>query len=207
MPEVQYQSLGMRLAGGGLVILLHVAVIYALVTGLAHRLVEVVRAPIETKIIDEARQQPPEPPPPAPSFAPPLPAFVPPPEVRIETPPPPKSTAITAVISQEPPAPPAPPVAAAAVRVLPHIDPRHCPKPEYPPASRRLGEQGPVILQALIDADGRVTDMKLGQSSGFERLDQAAIDGIKASCRFVPGTVDGQPAPMWFTFRFVWKLE
>jgi periplasmic protein TonB len=208
----QHQALSTRLVGGGLVALLHVAVIYALVTGLAHHVVEVVRAPIETKIIDETKPPAPESPPPAPQLAPPpLPAFVPPPEVRIETPPPPQSTAITAVTPEkpvEPPAPPAPaPAPAAEVRVLPQVDARHSHEPEYPPASARLGEHGSLILRVLVDTDGRATDAKLVQTCGFDRLDQAALDGIRRDYRFIPGTLDGKPTPMWYTFRFVWTLR
>jgi periplasmic protein TonB len=198
----RYQSSRTRLIGAGLVVLLHIGIIYALVTGLAHRVVDVVRAPIETKIIDEAKQETPEPPPPPPQFAPPPPTFVPPPEVRIETPPPPpQSTAITVTTPEKPAAPPPP------TRVMPRIDATHSQEPEYPPVSRRLGEQGSAILQVLVGVDGRVVEAKLAQSSGFDRLDQAALDGVKANYRFIPGMVDGTPQPMWFTFKFTWKLK
>src|SRR5258708_25962081 len=49
-----YQPSASRLIGFGLVLLLHVGIVYALVNGLARRAIDVVRAPIETKIIDEA---------------------------------------------------------------------------------------------------------------------------------------------------------
>jgi len=101
-----------RLVGIGFVVLLHVVVVYALVTGLAHRAVEVIRAPIVTEIITPEKPQRPEPPPPPVQLAPPPPAFVPPPEVHIEKPPPPppKSSAITAVTPVVPVAPPPPPI-------------------------------------------------------------------------------------------------
>jgi periplasmic protein TonB len=204
---------GARLVGAGFVVLLHIAFVYALVTSLAHRTVDVVRAPVEARIIDEAKEQKPEQPPPPPLFTPPPAAFVPPPEIHVELPPPPpKSTAITVVAPVRPvptPAPPAPAPAPLAepVRVMPKIDPGHSRDPEYPPTSRRLGEEGSLILQVLVEADGRVTDSKLVQTSGFDRLDQAALAGVKGNYRFVPGTVDGKPAPMWFTFRFTWKLR
>ncbi|HUH84665.1 MAG TPA: energy transducer TonB [Stellaceae bacterium] len=203
---------GARLIGAGFVILLHVAFVYALVTSLAHRTVDVVRAPVEARIIDEAKEQKPEqPPPPPPVLSPPPAAFVPPPEVHVELPPPPpKSTAITVVAPVKPvptPAPPAPAPVAEPVRVMPRLDIGHSHEPEYPPTSRRLGEEGSLILQVLVGADGRVTDSKLVQTSGFDRLDQAALAGVKGNYRFVPGTIDGKPAPMWFTFRFTWKLR
>jgi protein TonB len=207
MQQTYRQASSARLVGAGLVVLLHVGIIYALVTGLAHRVVDVVRAPIETKIIDEVRPERPPPPPPPPEFTPPPPAFVPPPEIHIETPPPPpKSTAIIVVTPERPVAPPPVPVA-EAVRIMPKIDIKRSQEPEYPPTSRRLGEQGSVTLQVLVDVDGRVLDSKLVQSSGFERLDQAALDGVKGSYRFLPGTLDGKPQQMWYTFKFTWKLR
>jgi protein TonB len=209
MAHEQRQTSSARLVGAGLVVLLHVGIIYALVTGLAHRVVDVIHAPIETKIIDEAREERPPPPPPPPEFTPPPPAFVPPPEIHIEPPPPPpKSTAITVVTPEKPLAPPPPPVPVAeGVRITPKIDAKRSQEPEYPPTSRRLGEQGSLVLQVLVDTDGRVLDTKLVQSSGFERLDQAALDGVKADYRFLPGTLDGKPQQMWYTFKFTWKLR
>jgi periplasmic protein TonB len=200
------QTSATRLAGIGFVVLLHVVFIYALVTGLAHRAIEVVRAPIETKIIDEAKPPPSEPPPPLPQLLPPPPAFVPPPEVHIETPPPPQRTSAITVVTPVKPVAPPPPVA-EPVRVMPKLDAQHSHEPEYPPVSRRLGEQGSAVIQVLVDIDGRASDAELLQSSGYDRLDQAALAGVKADYRFVPGTVDGKPQPMWFTFRFSWKLR
>ena len=198
-----------RFVGLGFVVLLHAALIYALVTGLAYRVVEVAPVPIATKIIDATKPPPPDLPPPPPDFQPPPPPFVPPPEVQIAKPPPPPaapSTAITNVTPVRPPAPPpAPPHEAATV--LPHVDAAASRQPEYPPVSRRLGEQGTVILEVLVDPSGRAVDAKVVQSSGFPRLDQAALDGVKSNYRFAPGAVDGKPQPMRYTFRFTWKLQ
>jgi len=202
-----------RLAGLAIVVALHVGVVYALVTGLAQQTIEVVRAPIETRILPPDRTEPPVTPPP-PKLAPPPPLYVPPPEVRI-APPPAPSTAVTAVTTVKPPEP-APPATAPAViappqrapvRVQPRLDPARSREPEYPPTSRRLGEQGSLIVQVLVDPDGRPSDVKLIESSGFPRLDEAALTGIRTSYRFLPGTVDGKPTPEWFTFRFVWKIR
>jgi protein TonB len=201
-----YQKSGNRLIGIGVVVLFHVGIIYALVSALSHRSVEATHAPIEAKIITEApppRNEPPPPPPP--QFAPPPPAFVPTPEVNIERPPPVQSTAPTVVTTERPPTPPAP--ASLPVSIMPKLDLQRSREPEYPPQSRRLGEQGSVVLQVLVDLNGRVLDSKLVQSSGFDRLDQAALDGVKTSYRFIPGTVDGKPAQMWYTFKFNWKLR
>lgn len=200
-----------RLVGIGFVVLLHAALIYALVTGLAHRAIEVVRVPVVTRIIEETRPSPPEPPPP-PLLAPPPPILLPPPEVHIETPPPPKSTAITlppkpAAPPPQAAPPPAPAAAAEPVRVMPRLDPQHSAQAEYPPVSRELGEQGTAIVQVLVGVDGRALDAKLLRSSGYDRLDRATLASVKEVYRFVPGTVDGKPQPMWFTFKFIWKLQ
>lgn len=207
-----------RLIGAVAVVALHVAVIYALVTGLAQRTIEIVRPPIETRILPPEQPPPPLAPPPPPKLAPPPPLFVPPPDVRIAPPPPARSNAVTVVTPVKPaepaPQPVAPPVVAtpapaprAPVRVQPQLDPARACDPDYPPMSRRLGEQGSLMVQVQVDPDGRASDIKLIESSGFSRLDQAAMAGIRSSCRFLPGTVDGKPLTQWFTFRFVWKIK
>ncbi len=166
--------------------------------------------PIAATIIDATKPQPPQLPPPPPDFQPPPPPFVPPPEVQIAKPPPPlaaPSTAITSVTTVRPPPAPAPAPPHEAVTVLPHVDAAASHEPDYPPVSRRLGEQGTVIIEVLVDAGGHAVEAKLVQSSGFARLDQAALDGVKTNYRFVPGTIDGKPQPMRYTFRFTWKLQ
>jgi periplasmic protein TonB len=202
MPYSAERRSGSRLVGLGFVVLLHIAIIYALVTALAHRAAPIPPAPIETKII---AAPPPKqialPPPPPPKLALPPPPFIPPPEIKIAPPPPPpQSTAPTVITTVKPPTP-------VPVRVMPHLDQRHSTQPEYPPQARRLGEQGTVLLQVLVGVDGRVLEAKLLQSSGFPRLDQAALAGAKADYRFLPGTIDGKPQPMWYSFRFNWRLR
>jgi periplasmic protein TonB len=78
-----------HLAGMSFVVLLHVLVVYALVSGLARKVVDVVRAPIETKVIEEIKKPPPADPvlPALPKMEAPLPPIVPPPDVQIEAPP------------------------------------------------------------------------------------------------------------------------
>jgi periplasmic protein TonB len=110
-----------HVVGMAVVILFHVLVVYALVTGLAKRVVEVIRAPIETKVIEEIKKPPPPPEvvlPPPPKLEAPPPPFIPPPEIQIATPPP--APTITATTPTPPPAPvtiapaPAPVVATPA---------------------------------------------------------------------------------------------
>src|SRR5258708_37110410 len=75
-----------RLAGLAIVVAFHGALIYALVHGLARQIVEVIRQPLETKIIEEIKAPPPDkpPPPPPPKLPMPPPPYIPPPEVTVQ---------------------------------------------------------------------------------------------------------------------------
>lgn len=53
--------------------------------------------------------------------------------------------------------------------------------PIYPPLSRKLGEEGEAAFWLDIRADGSVAEAKLDRSSGFERLDQAALKALRAA--------------------------
>ena len=59
------------------------------------------------------------------------------------------------------------------------------PAPAYPPMSRRLGDEGRVVLRVLVEADGRPGEVTIKTSSGFPRLDQAAEDAVRR-WKFVP---------------------
>jgi protein TonB len=202
----QRQDSSQRLYGLGGVVLLHALVIYALVTGLARKAIEVLPAPIETKILQEVTPPKEPPPPPPPTFKEPPPPYIPPPEINIQQAPVERPTAITAVNTEKPAAAPPPPVH-QAVRVPPVIDAkRGCRTPEYPASSQRLGEAGTVVLQFLIGVDGRVKDSRIVTSSGYPRLDEAARDAL-GDCRFVPGTVDGKPEESWAPIKYTWKLN
>jgi protein TonB len=65
------------------------------------------------------------------------------------------------------------------------------PVPAYPTISRRLGEQGRVMLKVLVSVAGDPDSVVLDTSSGSDRLDQAAIDAVK-KWRFVPAKRNGQ---------------
>ena len=80
------------------------------------------------------------------------------------------------------------------------------PKPVYPPLSKRLGEQGQVVHSVLIGIDGLPVSARLVQSSGFERLDQAAFNAVMR-WRYTPGKRNGVPAAMSFNVPINWVLE
>ena len=169
---------GKHLTGIGLVLILHVIIGYALVNGLGKKIIEVIKQPIETKIIEEVKPPPPDvpPPPPPPKLQAPPPPFIPPPEIQIQAPPPPPQQTITQTTTvapppqafvPSPPAPPAPPQPAvrkeykAAYRV----------DPTFPPQAIRQGLQGSVVAWVHVAPNGSVTQVEIKRSSNriFDR--------------------------------------
>ena len=82
-----------------------------------------------------------------------------------------------------------------AQRVLPQVITARRVAPIYPATSRRRSEEGDVVLDVLVGADGRVTQITVAGSSDFERLDKAAVAAVQ-QWRFVPGRVAGEPQAM-----------
>jgi len=202
-----------RMAAFVLVVIIHVLFVYVLASGLGKKVVEVVLGPVETRLIEELPDEDEEPPPPPPQIETP-PPYVPPPEIAIDIPvdsgP---TTAISNVTSERPVAAP-PPVAAPkpvehnVVKTPPSTQGRgaRITQPEYPPAARRAGEEGTVQLQVLVLSSGRAGEVKVARSSGFPKLDEAAINEVKRNWRFVPGKEDGKPVDMWHTFAVTFRL-
>ena len=212
MSYAEPRDSGRRLTGMFVVVIFHIALGYALVHGLARKIVEVVHSPLDTKVIEEVKPPPPDrPPPPPPKLAAPPPPYIPPPEISIQAPvTAPTITAVTQVKPTEPvppPARPAPPATAREpVRMAAVVDARACEKPSYPPASLRANETGVVLLSFLIDVNGKVLESKVDRSSGHQRLDEAARSGL-GLCRFKPATVDGKPERTWSRIEYEWKID
>lgn len=80
-------------------------------------------------------------------------------------------------------------------------------KPEYPSASTRLGEEGTTTLSLFINENGRVADARIAKSSGYERLDQAAIKHAMRNWVFTPCTQEGKVFACWHSTNLVWKIE
>ena len=193
-----------------IVVVFHVAALWAMQSGLLRRVVEIiVPAEIVLEFLAPPVKQPtPKATAPVKTIAPlPLPLPL---AIADSTPSP---NAPTGVIA---PAAPAPPVAApvseappAPVRVqLPSSDADYLqnPKPSYPPMSKRLGEQGKVVVRVLIEVDGKAQTAEIKQSSGFERLDQAALNTV-LRWRYVPGKRAGVAEAMWFSVPINFVLE
>ena len=201
-----------HLVGLGLVVLLHLLLLWAINSGLARSFVKKLKGPVEAVLLEEQKPDipPPPPPPPPKNLPPPPPSYVPPVDVPVSAPP--AANAIAAVSNTpQPPAPPSPlPVVAAApaapVRTGAVVNSANCEKPEYPSASRRLEEEGTVSLRFLVGVDGKVIQAEVDKSSGFRRLDEAARAGL-AKCQFKPATVDGKPEQAWASMKYTWRLE
>jgi len=88
------------------------------------------------------------------------------------------------------------------------VDPRHpLTQPPYPPASIRGNEEGALNLSVLVGTDGRVRDVKVAESSGSSRLDQAAMSEARSHWHLRPATRNGVPFEQWLTLRVVFHLE
>jgi protein TonB len=189
----------------GAVVLLHIGMIWGLKEGLTRQAMELITGPLDVKMIEEILPEDKEPPPPPPKIETP-PPFVPPPEIAIDIPidvaP---ATAITATNIKPPPTPP--PMAAPVVRSPPRSDPRRpFTEPEYPPTSRRLGQEGTVVLLIYVLADGKVGDVKVHKSSGFPKLDEAAVKEARRSWRFIPAKEGNTAVPDWGQFAVTFRL-
>ena len=174
-----------------MVVALHLLVGYALVTGLARRVVDVIKAPIETKIIEEIRKPPPDtPPPPPPKLAAPPPPFIPPPEVNIQVPITQTAPTITTVTTVKPPAPviapPAPP-APAQPPVRKEFKPTSRVNPTFPRQAIQQGITGKVVAWVHVAPNGSVTNVEI-RSSSNRIFDREVIRAL-SQWRFAPEPV------------------
>lgn len=219
MNVMQHKNLAIALA----VVVLHLCAAWGLQSGLAKRAMSaVVQVQVFSEWIEPPKPVPELPPPPLPQpkavnpaepLPQPLPLAIVDPQPNANAPmgvvePPAVVTSLltsapVVVLKEVPPAAPAP----LSVE-LPSSDAEYLlnPKPVYPASSKRLGEQGKVVIRVLIGIDGLPQKAEVKQSSGFERLDQAAL-GTVQRWRFVPGKRGGVPEPMWFNVPINFLLE
>lgn len=105
--------------------------------------------------------------------------------------------------------PPAPSVTApVVVPTQPRFDADYLdnPKPAYPAISRRLAEQGRVVLRVRVEADGRAAEVQLHGSSGSPRLDQSALDTVRR-WKFVPARLGQMPTAAWVLVPIAFTLK
>ncbi len=178
----------------------------------AGRVVEFVR-PLAVRLIELAPAVPP--PPPAPPKI--QPRLKPPPvqpRILAVTPMPNAPEAPAAfVVPAPPPAPavppapnfvPTPPAPITAARF--DADYLQNPSPIYPALSRRLSEEGKVVLRVHVNTTGQATEVAIRTPSGYARLDNAARDAVQ-QWRFVPARRGDSPIDAWVLVPIVFKLE
>lgn len=173
-----------RFISVGLVALLHVVIIYALASGLAAQMIQKLPDELKAEVVQE---KPPEqqklPPPPPPDLTKPPPPFIPPPDINVADTGP--SNAITSVQSQQAP------VVAPQITAPQPTGRKHDCDAGYPPVSKRLGEEGKALLKYSVQEDGSVTGVAVVKSSGYSRLDDAAVQCVQA-WRYKPATQGGR---------------
>ncbi|MGI9012768.1 MAG: energy transducer TonB [Phycisphaerales bacterium] len=83
----------------------------------------------------------------------------------------------------------------------------HRPQPRYPESARRVGAEGVVLIEALIDAEGRVADVRVARSSGRASFDRAARTAV-SRWRFEPARADGGAVvEQWIELEIEFRLE
>lgn len=148
---------------------------------------------------------------------PPEPTPPPPPEVKpkpVPKIPMPKGPASERAITQETQAEPTPPVekpvkdAEPAPVVPPQAEASELnnPRPPYPQMSTKLREEGTVLLEVLVKADGSLGEMRLKTSSGFKRLDDSALRTVK-NWHFVPAKRGGEAIDFWYELPIEFSLN
>jgi protein TonB len=169
---------------------LHVGAIAALTSVSAWREVEHATKALDVQIVREAPR------PIEPARVLPLPNMRPP-EIRIPLPAVVESAITIRMDEAKPPSAPAPVVAAAVAaptrqEAIPQMQPPrgdiaylNNPAPSYPAVSKRSREQGRVMLRVRVDEKGNVEGAEVQSSSGFPRLDEAALQAVRR-WRFVP---------------------
>lgn len=170
-----WKMTGLMVAG-----FVNIAFGYALMSGMATKIIQVVPRAMEVSVITTPEQ-------PQPTIAPPKTVMaqpdtsvdMPPPDIQIQSEPTPNAlTASTA------PSAPITDGAASAVGSTHTI-------PPYPPEARRLGQQGTVMLRLTISASGEVTAADVVQSSGYPELDQTAAAWVMAHWKYKPAIQGG----------------
>lgn len=128
---------------------------------------------------------------------------------------PPTEAAVQVARELAPAAPPAPsavPVATAPAEPAPVSAPRfdaaylNNPAPPYPAMSRRLNEQGRTVLRVRVSVEGLPLDIQLFASSGFPRLDEAALEAVRR-WKFVPAKQGDKIVEAWVQVPLAFQLK
>lgn len=183
----------------------HVAAGWGLLQIDAVRQAVVEAAPIFVSLVPPAPPTPlpPTPPQPAPKTplpkipliaAAPTPTPTPTQPVFVAEPAPPLPPEILTPAPPAPPVPPAPPAPVPQPKQIPPSAVRYTKLPDlnFPLLARRARQGGTVVLRITVDTAGQLKSVRVEKSSGFERIDQAALTDIRTA-RFAPYMEDGKP--------------
>jgi protein TonB len=206
MPRLE---IGPRAAPAAAVAAIHAALVVGLLLLPPVRERLALPLPIVVSLIEARRELPPEVKPPRPMLreAPRVDVPIPPiaiaPEIVVAPPPEPRPT-ITGPIA---PAPAVPERVAQAIEP-PRFDMSYLrnPPPTYPSTSRRMREQGRVLLSVLVSANGEAETIEVRTSSGSDRLDRAAMDAVRR-WRFAPARRGAQAIAGWALVPILFQLE
>jgi len=104
------------------------------------------------------------------------------------------------------PAPPAPPAAEPVSQARFDADYLKNPAPPYPPLSRKIGEEGKVILRVSVNPQGGADSVEIKTSSGSQRLDDAAQKTVR-NWKFIPAKRGDTAVQSWVLVPIIFKLE
>jgi periplasmic protein TonB len=182
---------------------LHFTVIIALVIGLSPKSEMVMIDNVKVESVEDRKEKVEPPPPPPPDYVPPPPDFAPPPTFNVAADAPAPANAITTTALKA--------ESAAPVLAAPKIAAKTLEKgltsPAYPIESKKLGEEGVVELSLYLNADGKVQSARVEVSSGFSRLDDAAVKHAVKAWKFEPCIEDKKPIACWHKIKFRFQLK
>ena len=187
------------------VIGIHVVLALGLIAATAIKVVPQLRDMLDAQLIKHEDEPPPkEPPPPPPDFVPPpiqapsidIPAVIGPPVVN----------AIVVPKAEAAPPPKAAPPAIVPAKLAKGVNLGEACSSFYPSASRRLSEEGSVVVLIYVAPSGRVTESKVETSSGIQRLDEATQKCVTSQGRFEPQKVGTEAVGSWQRMKYTWRL-
>ncbi|MEB0031975.1 TonB family protein [Undibacterium sp. RTI2.1] len=196
------------------IVLAHLGLIYALNAGLLNNAVQILPKELMVSLVatNEPAPEQPKPKISMPKLMPYQAVFAPTPEVMVAT-----STAPSVQTTNIPPtqehtqiavetSAPVVPTTPALPKVVTGVEYIQAPQAEYPPLSRRMGEEGKVVLRVLVNEKGRAEKVEIQKSSGSNRLDEAARVAISRAL-FKPYVEDGKPLMMLATAVISFSLN
>ncbi|MEO9599680.1 energy transducer TonB [Parasphingorhabdus sp.] len=197
----------------GLVVIIHMLLGYALVTGLAYNAVKKVATQLD--MIDIQEEEPPEepeeppPPPPEQPIEPP-PVVTPPPIVAPVVAPRPVIQTVPTAPPPPPPvvAPPPPPPPPQRANPEPRGNPgRWANANDYPSRALREEREGTTRFRLTVNGKGRVDNCQITGSSGHADLDAAACKNLTRRARFRPSLdANGNPTTGYYSNAVRWQI-